>query len=42
MSTPTRGSVIYKTTELVDGRLIAHYSDQKPASGPYEIVGGTR
>jgi hypothetical protein len=37
-----RGSVIYKTTELVDGRVIARYSDQKPASGPYEILNGSR
>jgi soluble lytic murein transglycosylase-like protein len=41
-STAARGSAIYKTTELVDGRLIARYSDQKPASGPYEIVSGRR
>jgi soluble lytic murein transglycosylase-like protein len=37
-----RGVVIYKTTELVDGRIVARYSDQKPASGPYEIVNGSR
>jgi len=41
-STTRHGSVIYKTTELVDGRLISRYSDQKPASGPYEIIGGSR
>jgi len=41
-SASPRASVIYKTTELVDGRLIARYSDQKPASGPYEIVNGSR
>ncbi len=34
----TRGSAIYKTTELVDGRLITRYSDHKPATGSYELV----
>ena len=29
---------IYKTTELVDGHPVPHYSDQKPASGPYEVI----
>jgi soluble lytic murein transglycosylase-like protein len=38
----TRGSVIYKTTEVVDGHLVSRYSDHKPASGAYEIVGGGR
>jgi soluble lytic murein transglycosylase-like protein len=35
-------SVIYKTTELVDGRIVASYSDHKPSSGPYEILNGGR
>jgi soluble lytic murein transglycosylase-like protein len=35
-------SVIYKTTELVDGRIVARYSDHKPSSGPYEILNGGR
>jgi soluble lytic murein transglycosylase-like protein len=35
-------SVIYKTTELVDGRIVARYSDHKPSSGPYEILNGSR
>ncbi|MEW5980959.1 MAG: lytic transglycosylase domain-containing protein [Acidobacteriota bacterium] len=30
--------VIYKTYVMVDGRLLPRYSDQKPASGAYEIV----
>jgi len=38
----TRGSVIYKTTEVVDGHIVSRYSDHKPASGAYEIVGGSR
>jgi hypothetical protein len=38
----TRANVIYKTTELVDGRLVARYSDRKPASGAYEIISGGR
>ncbi len=33
-----RGSVIYKTTEIVDGRPVSRYSDQKPSSGAYEVV----
>ena len=35
----TRGHVIYKTTEYVDGHFVSRYSDHKPASGAYEIVG---
>jgi soluble lytic murein transglycosylase-like protein len=38
----TGSHVIYKTTELVDGRIVARYTDRKPASGPYEILGGSR
>jgi soluble lytic murein transglycosylase-like protein len=34
-----RGKQIYKTMVMVDGQPVSHYSDQKPASGPYEIVG---
>jgi soluble lytic murein transglycosylase-like protein len=33
-----RGTVIYKTTEIVDGRPVTRYSDSKPATGPYEVV----
>jgi soluble lytic murein transglycosylase-like protein len=35
--TPAR-RVIYKTLELVDGRLIPKYSDHKPQTGNYEVV----
>jgi len=34
----TRGKPIYKTTEMVDGRLVSRYSDHKPVSGDYEIL----
>jgi soluble lytic murein transglycosylase-like protein len=34
----TRGGTIYKTTEMVDGRLVTRYSDHKPASGSYELI----
>jgi soluble lytic murein transglycosylase-like protein len=34
-----RGKQIYKTMEMVDGQPVSHYSDHKPASGSYEIVG---
>ncbi len=33
-----RANVIYKTTDVVDGREVPLYSDQKPASGAYEVV----
>jgi len=31
---------IYKVTDLVDGRLVVRYTDQKPSSGPYQLVVG--
>jgi soluble lytic murein transglycosylase-like protein len=34
-----RGSVIYKSTEVVDGHEIIRYSDHKPTAGSYEVVG---
>jgi soluble lytic murein transglycosylase-like protein len=34
-----RGSVIYKSTEVVDGREIIRYSDHKPTAGSYQVVG---
>lgn len=34
-----RSSAIYKTTEVVDGRTVARYSDKKPSTGPYEVLG---
>jgi hypothetical protein len=36
---PVRKLVIYKTTETVDGRPVARYSDRAPATGSYEVVG---
>ena len=36
--TPTHGTVIYKITEVVDGREVIRYSDQKPATGTYEAM----
>jgi soluble lytic murein transglycosylase-like protein len=30
--------VIYKTMVIVDGRPVSRYSDQKPATGEYEVV----
>jgi soluble lytic murein transglycosylase-like protein len=33
-----RKNVVYKTFEVVDGRLIPHYSSRKPDTGTYEIV----
>jgi soluble lytic murein transglycosylase-like protein len=34
-----RANHIYKVTELVDGRPVDRYTDQRPATGPYEVVG---
>jgi soluble lytic murein transglycosylase-like protein len=34
-----RGNQIYKVTEIVDGREIVRYTDKKPASGSYALVG---
>jgi len=34
-----RRTRIYKTVEIVDGRPIVRYTDKKPDSGSYEIVG---
>jgi soluble lytic murein transglycosylase-like protein len=34
-----RTSTIYKTTDVVDGRVITRYTDQKPTSGAYEVLG---
>lgn len=30
--------VLYKTTEVINGRSVPRYSTSKPASGPYEIM----
>jgi len=34
----SRKRVIYKTFEVVDGRLIPHYSSRRPDAGTFEIV----
>jgi soluble lytic murein transglycosylase-like protein len=34
-----RNNTIYKTTEVVDGRVVTRYTDQKPTSGTYEVIG---
>jgi soluble lytic murein transglycosylase-like protein len=34
----SRKSVVYKTFEVVDGRLVPHYSSRKPDTGTFEIV----
>jgi len=34
-----RGSSIYKVTEVVDGREVIRYTDQRPATGIYEQIG---
>jgi soluble lytic murein transglycosylase-like protein len=34
-----RGAVIYKITDIVDGRETIRYSDQKPSTGSYEPIG---
>lgn len=34
-----RGGLIYKVREVVDGRIVIRYTDKRPATGAYEIVG---
>jgi soluble lytic murein transglycosylase-like protein len=34
----SRRNVIYKTFEIVDGRVIPRYSSKKPITGSYEVV----
>ncbi|HXD74285.1 MAG TPA: hypothetical protein VN628_11135, partial [Vicinamibacterales bacterium] len=34
-----RGPTIYKITEIVDGQEHVRYSDQKPTSGTYTLIG---
>jgi soluble lytic murein transglycosylase-like protein len=31
---------IYKVTEMIDGRPVIRYTDKKPATGTYAVVGG--
>jgi len=33
-----KGNVIYKTFEIVEGRIIPRYSSKKPLTGSYEVV----
>jgi soluble lytic murein transglycosylase-like protein len=35
-----RRSEIYRVTDIVDGEPVMRYTDQKPASGAYVVVGG--
>lgn len=35
----TRGATMYKVIEYVDGRPIPRYTDKRPTSGSYEVVG---
>jgi SLT domain-containing protein len=35
----TRGNRIYKVTEIIDGREVIRYTDRRPASGTFEVVG---
>ena len=39
-SVTVRGTRIYKTVEMVDGHPVVRYTDRKPESGSYEVVGG--
>jgi soluble lytic murein transglycosylase-like protein len=34
----TKKLAIYKTVDIVDGRPVARYSSEKPASGSYEVI----
>ena len=34
-----RGNLIYKVTEVVDGRPVVRYTDKRPASGTFDIIG---
>jgi soluble lytic murein transglycosylase-like protein len=38
-ATAAHDGIIYKVTEIVDGRPVSRYTDQRPASGAYEVVG---
>ena len=33
-----KGNIIYKTFEIVEGRIIPRYSSKKPLTGSYEVV----
>jgi soluble lytic murein transglycosylase-like protein len=34
-----RGNQIYKVTEVIDGRTVVRFTDKRPASGSYGVVG---
>ncbi|MBI3493329.1 MAG: lytic transglycosylase domain-containing protein [Acidobacteria bacterium] len=34
-----RGKIIYKVRDVVDGRIVIRYTDKRPSTGPYELVG---
>jgi soluble lytic murein transglycosylase-like protein len=34
-----RGTSIYKVTEVIDGREIVRYTDKKPSTGSFDVVG---
>jgi soluble lytic murein transglycosylase-like protein len=34
-----RGNVIYKVTDVVDGRIAIRYTDKRPSTGAFEVVG---
>jgi soluble lytic murein transglycosylase-like protein len=35
----TRGTAIYRVTETVGGRTVTRYTDQRPTTGAYEVIG---
>ena len=35
----THGDRIYKITEIVDGREVVRYTDKKPVTGPFVVLG---
>ncbi len=38
VQTARRGTVVYKTVDIVDGREVARYSTERPPSGTFQIV----
>jgi len=38
-SVQPRGTKIFKTTQIVNGRPVTSYTDRKPTTGSYEVVG---
>jgi soluble lytic murein transglycosylase-like protein len=35
-----RGTQIFRVTEVIDGRPVTKYTDHKPSTGSYEVIGG--